>query len=168
MRNCIHLLKAMNTSITSTMDAFLSRRSMVVESFASLSPSPAIASGSSLSFTCSMSLSMVCSSLFTSSGRVMLDAARCSCQPFSATHLLIVTADTPTFSAMTFCVSPCMKSRRAYSFFSSNSFFVAIHKLNIKPAPKRGFCSCKSGTIGRWQEKDMQSFTLFLSVHGER
>ena len=57
------------------------------KSFESLSASVPMASGSPDSFTCAMRLSMASSNLLTSSGRLMLLAARASFHPPSVHHL---------------------------------------------------------------------------------
>ena len=85
-----NLPKAINTSITSTMLVCLSSFSIVAANFASLSPKPLAASGSSLVFTASIILSTVRSSLLTSSGRVIFCAARCSDQLPVFTHFVTV------------------------------------------------------------------------------
>lgn len=121
-RYSIHLENAMKISIASTTLAFLSSFSITDESFASLSPSPAMRVASSDSLTCSISLSIVNRSLLTSSGRVMFFAALASFQAYFFAQLVTVTSLTSTRCAISFLDMPLRYSTRASSFLFSISF----------------------------------------------
>ena len=146
----------MNTSMASTTFAFLSSFSMTDESLARRSPSPAMSDGSSDSLTEVMSLSIVRSSLFTSSGRVMLLAALASFHPSLLAHFETVCRLTAMRSAISVSSMPERNKVRPSAFLFSNSALFIFAKMLalIKYLKTR----CKIGQNGGDCKRSVQPF----------